>query len=58
MVSYYEVDLLVGEVLDIGSDCTLTVVDVDGDEVTFRLDGPDISDEIVTLPMGALTLPR
>lgn len=58
MVSYHVFDLSAGEVLDIGASCTLTVIDIDDKEVTFKLDGPDVRDELVRLPLGALGLPR
>ena len=33
-----EINLTIGEVIQVG-DVTVTVIDIDGDEVTFRVDG-------------------
>lgn len=46
MGSYSEVDLLVGDVLDIGHNCTLTVMDIDDGEVTFRLDNDGLVEDL------------
>ena len=57
-MSYHVFDLSAGEVLDIGASCTLTVIDVDEHEVTFKLDGPDVRDELIRLPLSSSSLPR
>lgn len=52
VVSKQEVDLYVGDTLLVG-DMRLIVVDIDGDDVTFRIDdsnGPDSSTDVVIRP--------
>ncbi len=48
-----EIELQVGETVLIG-DCQLTVIDVDGAEVTFRIDQLDIDELAITGASSAL----
>ena len=46
MVQYHELDLVVGDVFIVG-DRSVTVIDIDDGEVTFRVDDTDsTSDEL------------
>ena len=39
-----ELNLTIGDVIQVG-DVTVTVIDIDGDEVTFRVDGDESHDD-------------
>ncbi len=60
MVQFHEVDLAVGDVLHIGN-TTVTVIDIDHGEVTFRVDNgdPDGKDETNSyIEISSTPLPR
>lgn len=42
----YEIELSIGDVLQVG-DCTVTVIDIDGPEVSFRVDSSEDSQGLV-----------
>jgi hypothetical protein len=44
MVQIHDFDLTVGDILRVG-DTTITVIDIDNGEVTFRIDEGDIHDD-------------
>ena len=44
MVQRQELELAVGDILRIG-DTTVTVIDIENDEITFRIDDADLHDE-------------
>ena len=60
MVQFHEVDLAVGDVLHIAG-TTVTVIDIEDGEVTFRVDGADQSGDDRTngfVEMTPIPLPR
>lgn len=50
-----EIELSIGDVLQIGG-CLVTVVDIDGPEVSFRIEGGD-SDQMVLETLGSYSPP-
>ncbi|MEX2286564.1 MAG: hypothetical protein WD648_05690 [Planctomycetaceae bacterium] len=50
---FREFELTVGDVVQIG-DHAMTVIDIDGLEVSFRIDTPDSGDDLLDLLKGTL----
>ena len=60
MVQSQEFEVTVGDILRIG-DTTVTVIDIDGGEITFRIDDGDSLDDSCATQMsdgGSVPLPR
>jgi hypothetical protein len=45
-VQEYELELSIGDVLQVG-DCTVTVIDIEGSEVSFRVDSQESEEMFV-----------
>lgn len=60
MVQIHEFDLNVGDILQVG-DTTVTVIDIENGEVTFRIDEGDSHDDNLmngSTDAGSYSLPR